>query len=471
MPLVPSLLVIACTALAARAGEPLPVTVTADAPGLSVAREASDAVAALAARVSPATVFIEADKREDVATGLAELLEHYQLPRPGRRGSSMDSSGSGVIIDAAGIVLTNHHVIAGANHAVVTLHDERRFIAEVVGSDPRTDVAVLRIVRDPAAGDEPFPWAELGDSRAVRVGQQVIAVGHPYGFQFTVTTGIVSARGRRNLFRSEIQDYLQTDAVLSAGSSGGPLFDLDGRVIGINTAVFTPAGGPGHVGIGFAIPADLAGRVARELITNGRVARAGLGLSTRDRPSTPAEPRPGAEITRITPQSPAAKAALVPGDVVIAVDAEPVSGSEDLRALVLARGVGADLVLSVQRGGDTVDVPLRTGDEEALAHPDVALPPATSTWAGLTLGIADDDALVLMGVDAPSPRRWPGLLVYAVDPDSPADVAGIRPGDLLLDLGDTPIRTPDDLPQKGKKTVTVRFWRTDGEVWAVIAGL
>ena len=224
----------------------------------------SDAMAELAAEVAPTTVYIQADKGTGVTAGLEQLMRDYALPRLDDRGPAISSaSGSGVLIGADGLILTNHHVVAGASVLVVTLYDQRRLPARVVGSDPRTDVAIVQLLGE--AG--PFPVARPGDSDTLRVGEQVLAVGHPFDFQFTVTSGIVSALGRRNLVEQEIHDYIQTDASVNPGSSGGPLFNLDGELIGINTAIYSPSGeAGGGTGISFAIPSNMAMRVVRELM-------------------------------------------------------------------------------------------------------------------------------------------------------------------------------------------------------------
>lgn len=445
-----------------------PVTLPADSAALAGATALSQAFAEVAAAVTPAAVYIEARKGPDVAAGLQELIAEYRLPVPGGRAADQTTSGSGVIISPDGLVLTNHHVVSGAQDPVVTLHDRRSYPATVVGSDARTDVALLRI-----EGEGPFPWAALGDSDQVAVGTWVLAVGHPFDFPFTVTTGIISARGRRNLFRNEIQDYLQTDAAVNPGSSGGPLFDLHGRVIGINTAIYTPpGGGQQHAGISFAIPANMAARIKDELLATGRVARASLGLSTRDRPASRGVPRPGAEITRVTPSGPAEAAGLRRGDVVVSVDEEPITGADDLRGLVQARGVRNELRVGWEREGQLMSAVVRTGDERDLAQPDLAVPPEAREWAGLTLGPATPEALATFGVQPPS-QRAPGVLVLSVEPGAPGAVAGVLPGDLLLALGDQPLTRPEDAATLAadRRSVTLRLWRDGGEAWAAVGGL
>lgn len=463
-----ALVVILAIGSASAAGREGPVTPSADAPGLAQARAMSDAFASVAAAVTPATVYIDAEKGPPVAAGLEELMRDYRLPSPDSEGTGVESSGSGVIISEDGLVLTNYHVIAGADSPVITLYDHRSFPAQVVASDARTDLAVLRIL-----DDGPFPWAELGDSDAVQVGQWVMTVGHPFDFQFTVTTGIISARGRRNLFHNEIQDYLQTDAAMNPGSSGGPLFDLSGRVIGINTAIYTaPGAGNQNTGISFAIPSSMARRVADELLDTGRVARASLGLNTRDRPISMDQPDPGAVVTRVTPGSPAAAAGFVPGDVILTVDGERVTGSADLRALVLARGVHVDLDIGWQRESQSLHAVVQTGDEQDLESTELPVPNDAVAWAGLTVIIATSADLATFNREDPSSPTG-GLLVLAVTPDSPGAVAGLMPGDLLVEAGSSDLHTPQDLVRAAgqHRSLTLHFFRADGENWAALGGL
>ena len=443
----------------------------ADRSGLTTALALGDAFADVAEQVGPATVYIQADKGRPISLGLQELMQEYDLPAlgGGRPGWS-SSTGSGVLVRADGLVLTNHHVISGAQSLTVTLWDKRTYPAHVVGSDPRTDIAVLQI-----EGEGPFPTAPVGDSDAVRIGHWVIAVGHPFDFQFTVTAGIVSARGRRNIIREEIQDYIQTDAAVNPGSSGGPLFNLRGEIVGINTAIYTPEGGSvQHAGISFAIPSNMAWRIARELMETGHVARASIGVSTRDAPATPDHPRPGAEITHVFAAGPAERAGLRRGDIILQVDQEAIGSGEDLRGLVRARGPGVTLSLTVERGGElrvvtlTPVVPEQIG---ALLESE-ALPTGTIEWAGLTLADASEANLSRFGVVLP-PSQKGGALVLAVRPDSPGDDAGIAPGDVLLYVQKDEIgEVAQVLSLVGeRRSVVVRFWRDNAERVAALGGL
>lgn len=448
------------------------LTVSAAPPIAGSPRAVGAAFADLAEQVGPTTVHIEADTGRALSSGLEQLARDYALDLPQRASEGGPvSTGSGVIIDSSGLVLTNHHVVGGAATVTVTLHDRRRFQATVVGSDSRTDIAVLQI--DARAEDLPFPAAAVGDSDAIRVGEWVMAVGHPFDFQFSVTVGILSARGRRDLTGDEIQDYLQTDAAVNPGSSGGPLFNLDGGLVGINTAIFNPGNTAQNAGIAFAIPSKMAVRIARELQETGRVGRATLGLQARTRAPADDNPRPGAEVTRIVPDGPAEAAGLRRGDVVIAVDGEPVVSERDLRSVVLARGPDAPLVLRIERGTRVVDVSVVARAARDLDYPGLDLPPGGQQWAGLVLAPADDDALARLGVNKPDDDRYSGVLVVGVAPASAGAAAGLAVGDILLAAGGTPIEDPTQFLElvAGQRSAAVRFWRDGGSALAVVGGL
>jgi serine protease Do len=440
----------------------------ADRDPLAAARALGDAFASVTDQVGPATVYIQADKGRSLSMGLQQLVQEYALPdlqEPGWGGAT--STGSGVLVSADGLVLTNHHVISGARSLAVTLWDKRTYAAEVVGSDPRTDIAVLRIT-----GEGPFPFAPIGDSGGLRVGHWVLAIGHPFDFQFTVTAGIVSARGRRNIVEDEIQDYIQTDAAVNPGSSGGPLFNLDGEVVGINTAIFTPEGGSvQHAGISFSIPSNMAWRIAQALLADGRVARGGIGVETRDVKGTPSHPRPGAEITHVLAGSPAEQVGLRRGDLILRVNGESIGGSADLRGLVQAHGPDEPLQIAFERGRDERTVTITTAVAGALSPPERTVPGAID-WAGMRLIEATDEQLSGFGVALPEEVTG-GVLVLSITPDSPAASAGLAPGDVLLRMQGEPIEDVVHLMTlvADRRAVLVHFWRGDGENLAAIGGL
>lgn len=454
----------------ARAQTPAPPP-KLDSPALASARALGTAFADLAAHVEPATVRIEAERTLAMSKGLDQLLRDFALPRDNAIVMQGSATGSGVIVQPTGLVLTNHHVVGGATRVMVTLSDKRSYPAVVLGSDARTDIAVVQIQRDPAEGD--LPWVPIGDSDAMRVGEWVVAVGHPFEFAFSVTAGIVSARGRRGLASDEIQDYIQTDAAVNPGSSGGPLFNLSGEVIGINTAIFSPGTSSANAGIAFAIPSNMAWRVARELLDSGRVARATLGLETIDRPPSLENPRPGAEVVRILPDGPAEAAGLRRGDVITRFNKESVASADELRAMILAGGANTSHNITWERGDAQLTAKATTRDARELAMPDGPTPDDGVEWGGMVLAIPTASRALRFGVTLPDADTPQGLLVLSVAPASPAAVAGIAPGDIILELSREPITSGDQLlgMQKGRRTATVTLWRDGSSAVAVLAGL
>lgn len=260
----------------------------------------------------------------------------------GPAGLTDESVGSGVIVDANGVIVTNYHVVAQSDEIDVALADGRRFKAELVGADAGSDLAVLRIE---AAG---LPTAEWADSDAVEVGEMAWAIGNPFGLDRTITYGIVSAVGRRGVVDNPFQEFLQTDASINPGNSGGPLVDVHGHVIGITTAIV----GKGFRGIGFAIPSNRARRVCEEIRTTGHVERGYLGMEVRELPLPPGSRAAGAvSVAAVDPKSPAARAGVKPGDVVMSFDGEPVTEPAALVLLLLRSPVGAQVPLEIVREG------------------------------------------------------------------------------------------------------------------------
>lgn len=423
----------------------------------------------LSASVLPTTVHIHVERGPVVAAGIQQLSRDYALPVPKpSTGAVQTSTGSGVIIDEDGVILTNHHVINGAQRIVITMVDQRRYEATVIGHDPRTDIALLSI-----EGGGPFAAARISDSVTVAVGEWVVAVGHPFDFPFTVTAGIVSALGRRNLGRNEIQDYIQTDVAVNPGSSGGPLFNASGHLVGINTAIFSPD--KEHLssaGISFAIPAAMALRVGAEIVKHGRIRYSALGVGTEDAPSTEQQPQPGARVTRVIAGGPAEQAGLRRGDVITAVDGEAIADSAALDALVLTRAVGTKLKLDVRRGKRSFLTQAKTADADQLgpaSGANISAPDAV-TWGGLTMVDATPNRLTQMGIVLPPDTRE-GVLVLDVAPDSAAATSGLIPGDVLLKVHNSPLTGVDDLLKSvdNQPVVLVAFWRGTNRYLAVLA--
>jgi Do/DeqQ family serine protease len=351
------------------------------------------------------------------------------------RGGIVRGGGSGVILRPDGYVLTNNHVVREASRIEVRLKNGKSFPASVVGADPATDLAMLKI---DAKG---LPPAEFASSDKARVGQFVIAIGSPFGLDYTVTTGVLSAKGRGGIGANEIEDYLQTDASINPGNSGGPLVNLHGRVLGINTMII----GRGS-GIGFAIPSEIAQRVARQLIESGTVKRAWLGVSFQEiTPELAAHFGGnfdgGALINAVVPQGPADKAGLRAGDVITAVGGQQVQAGHDLLRAVLRHGVGERLSLEVRRGDKTKKFTLVTGERPSEDG-------AQSRQQG-----AQDDSMLGLALEDLTPRlrqrfRYEGdgrVFVNGVAPGSDADRAGLRPGDIILQADRQPVGSVSDV--------------------------
>jgi serine protease Do len=391
--------------------------------------------ARVAQQVTPCVVYVEV--RKDIAAGRKngpfDDFLHDFLPKGHPR--DLPSSGSGFVMDARGYILTNNHVVEGAEEVTATFLNGEKYRCEVVGLDPRTDVAVVRIAERSRTG-KPFPVLPIGDSDEIQIGDWAIAVGNPFGEQLagTVTVGVVSAKGRSDLSIMgadiDLQDFIQTDASINFGNSGGPLVNIRGEVIGINSALNTQA-----QGIGFAIPINLAASVAQQLIATGHVRRGYLGINLDELTREMAEGKDweiseGVLITNVAEGSPAAKAGLQEDDVIVEFDGKPVTHTRPFRLLVAGTEVGKRVKLKVFRDGKYRDVMVTLGeyDERTLAQ---AAPQQGTGW----LGIAVDD------LGAPRVREKyslegeeRGVVITQVDPGSPAAKKGLAPGGLILEV-------------------------------------
>jgi len=393
-----------------------------------------DALVKVAEDARPAVVHVEVVKGPSWTPALQELLRAHDLELPEAEAAVARATGSAFIMSADGRVLTNQHVVDAAVEVRVVLSDQRVFPATVIGSDPRTDVAVLQI-----DGEGPFPWIPV-ERRPVRVGQVVVAVGSPFDFQSTVTTGIVSATGRRGLQRGEIQDFIQTDAAVNPGNSGGPLLDLRGRVIGINTAIYSQ-GADQNSGVSFAIPADMALSVVEALEEDGQVPRPSLGLEVRDVDEVEGDAsRRGAQVARVVPTSPASEAGLRRGDVIVSVDDEPIPSADDLRGLVLSRPVGRSVRLKVVRAEVEQELDVVLGDRRDVGIGVLDVPDGGMHWLGLDL-IDDDEALrTQLGA-----TEGDGPLVARVSPDGVGAGLGVMAGDRITRIAGVPVDDLDGL--------------------------
>ncbi len=346
----------------------------------------------------------------------------FQAPRS----HSEKALGSGVIISPQGYILTNNHVVDGATVVTVTLHDKREFKARVVGTDPRTDIAVLKI------DGSNFPVLTLADSSKVEVGDIVLAIGDPFGVGQTVTAGIVSATGRGNLGIEQVEDFIQTDAPINPGNSGGALVDDEGHLIGINTAILAGNSG-GNQGIGFAVPINMARHDMDEILAHGKVQHGYLGILPQD--VTPALAKAfhvsdtnGALVGEITPDSPAAHSSLKQGDVIVAVNGQPIADAGQLRTKIGMLDPNQTVTLKVLRDGSTQNVAVTLGDyptKEERAS--VSKPDSDSSLQGVTVENLTPDAAQELQI----PATTKGVVVSEVDPSSHAADAGLKPGDVI----------------------------------------
>jgi len=317
-------------------------------------------------RVVPAVVNVYARSivQQQVNPFFNDPLFSQLFGSPEMRQRVQQSLGSGVIVRADGLILTNNHVVAGGTDIVIALSDKREFKAKVLLADPRTDLAVVKI--DPKG--ERLPVVPFADSDAVQVGDLVLAVGDPFGVGQTVTMGIVSALARTQISASDYQFFIQTDAAINPGNSGGPLLDSAGRLIGVNTAIFSPSGA--NAGVGFAIPVDVVNRVVPQLIRNGRVPTPGIGIVAASEEMAARLGAEGVVVVRTMPGSPAAQAGLhgvdpktgALGDVIVAVDGQPVHNLANLTDQLEQVGVGKTVELSIKRGGGTTSVKIQVAD-------------------------------------------------------------------------------------------------------------
>ncbi len=351
-----------------------------------------------------------------------------QQMRPERE----QSLGSGVIITSDGTILTNNHVIDGATDIEVQLSDKREFKAKLVGTDPRTDIAVLKI---DATG---LPTLAIGDSSRLQVGDVIFAVGDPFGVGETATMGIVSATGRSGLGIENYEDFIQTDAAINPGNSGGAMVDLHGNLIGINTAIAT-GGGEGNVGIGFAIPINMARSVADQLVEHGKVVRGYLGLYPQD--VTPEIAKQfglsgpgGALVGEVSPDSPASKAGIKHGDVILKVNGEPINSANDLRLRISQTPPGTDVKLQISRDGKTQDVSV---DLAEFPEKEANATPGQSNGGGLQ-GVNVQDLTPDLAQQLNLPAGIHGVVVSDVDPASPA-AADLQRGDVIQEVNHKPI--------------------------------
>ena len=437
-------------------------------PGRSIAAQMSDAFEAAANRVSPSVVPIYAEKTVEVSDEMQELLERFGGRMPDDEGQTLRSVGSGVVARDGGYILTNNHVVAEAERLTVIMDDGHRYDATVVGKDPATDLAVIKI------DAKNLKVAEFGTSQNLRVGQWVIAVGNPFQLLHSVTAGIISATGRSAVGLAAYEDFIQTDASINPGNSGGALADLDGKVIGINTAIASTTGV--GAGVGFAIPIDMAKSIMTELIEEGGVTRGYLAILPQDiteelQQALKLPSREGALVGGVTPGGPGDKGGIKRGDVVVEFEGKKIRNSNELRAEVARADPKKKADVVVIRDGKRKTLKVTLGErptETARGEPgrENEQPSETSEDFGLAMQDLTPGAASQLGYE-----NARGALVVSVKGGSPAADAGLARGDLIVEIDGRPISSARDADRalsgvKSKQTVALLVRRGDNTFFA-----
>lgn len=403
----------------------------------------SKAFAQVAEQLKPAVVNIftegssERSFQPPSGSPFDDFFERFFRDQPQQRRRSL---GSGVIVDPRGYIVTNNHVIENAEEIEVRFSDERRFEAEVVGSDPPTDLAVIRIL-----ADETFPYVGFGSSEKLVVGEWVLAMGNPFGFGHTVTAGIISAKGRV-IGQGSYDDFIQTDAAINPGNSGGPLVNMRAEVVGINSNIISNSGG--NMGIGFAIPSDMTRKIYEQLVTDGKVTRGWLGVSIQS--LTPELARSfglddthGALVSELLgDDTPAARAGLQAGDIIVEFNGEPVESNNHLVHLVADVSPGETVTVKYYRDGELqsteVTMALRTIDSNVITSDE------GGPNDGGRLGISGQNLTERLANEIGATSRS-GVMLMEVEPDSPAEDAGLRQGDIIIEANREQVRNTEDL--------------------------
>jgi serine protease Do len=422
------------------------------------ARPAPDSFADLAAKLLPTVVNISTSQTlkappqsamPDLPPGspLEDLFKNFLGPKSNAP-RHVTSLGSGFIIDPSGYIVTNNHVIEDSDQITVSLQDGTQLPAKVIGRDTKTDLALLKVTPG-----KPLPATHFGDSDKARIGDWVIAIGDPFGIGSTVTAGIVSARNR-NINAGPYDDFIQTDAPINRGNSGGPLFNMDGDVIGINSQIYTPSGG--SVGIGFSIPSNLARDVVGQLRQFGMARRGWIGVRIQQVTQEIAEglglpTTQGALVSDVTKGGPAAQAGLVNGDMITGFDGKPVADDRALPRIVADTPIGKTVNMDVLRRGkkQTLRITVQKLADDNKPDKPVKAPPAPKNQSklsqlGLTLGTLDGGARAKFKIGG----GIQGVVVSSVDPGSSAAEKNLRPGDVIVEVAGQGVKTPDDVSKR-----------------------
>ncbi len=410
--------------------------------GLQDARDLSDAFYEVTKAVQPSVVNIRSLKKIAASAAQPEIPEAFReffgdrfSGNHGQREYVQRGLGSGVIVSSDGYILTNNHVVAGASDITVALSDDRTFEADVIGTDEKTDLAVLKI-----NATDLLP-AELGDSDALRVGEWVLAMGNPFGLSHTVTAGIISAKGRANMGIADYEDFIQTDAAINPGNSGGPLVSLDGKVIGINTAIATATGR--YEGVGFAIPSKMVSQIMDAIINEGGVVRGWLGVGIQPLTDNLAhsfgyDSTEGVLVGHIEPDGPADEAGLKPGDIIVTFNNTPVKDMNKFRNRVAATKPGEQAKVEVFRDGDRQTFTVEIGELPEQNTADVG----TNSIENLGLEVQELNEPIAkqLGLEADAT----GVVVTSVEAGSVAEKRGLLRGDIIVAIGKSTIRNMGD---------------------------
>jgi len=424
-----------------------------DEDAMEQAWKTSRAFIGISKKAIPTVVFIEVEKTVESGQALNpfeynnpfdlfndDFFERFfghrypQQQRP--REYKQKGLGSGFIFSDEGYVLTNHHVVGDADKIVVRLSDGREFGAKIVGSDPRSDVAIIKLEKG-----KDLPVLPLGDSDALEVGEWVMAIGNPFGLSHTLTVGVVSAKGRTSVGITDYEDFIQTDAAINPGNSGGPLINMKGEAVGINSAIFSKSGG--YMGIGFAIPINMVKSIKDQLVTAGKVSRGYLGVSIQDITSELKETfdlktTEGVLVSDVSKDSPADKAGLKQGDVVVEFNDRKVENTGQFRNLVSLTPPGSKANLVVIRDGKEIELPVKLATLEQASIAGVTQTDAMEKL-GFTVQDLSEDLARQFGYE-----RYQGVLISQVMPRSPAQFAGLRPGVLITEVNKKAVGNTED---------------------------
>ncbi len=458
------------------------VAARAEAP--AALKQLDDAFVQVAEKVTPSVVNISSTRKEGEAPGISELDPFFKnhpfkdffgedwmkkfKKGPGH-GPMMKPSamGSGVIVSSDGLILTNAHVVKDAQEIKVNLSDKRSYDAKLVAADPESDIAVIKIQ---ATG---LPAAQLGDSSKLRVGEIVFAIGNPFGLNRTVTLGIVSATGRTNMGLIDYEDFIQTDAAINPGNSGGPLVNINGEVIGINTAIASRSGG--YQGVGFAIPSNSAKLIMDDLIKEGKVRRGLLGVNIQDLNEPLAKSfgrstADGALVAQVIEGSPAEKAGIKSGDILIKFNGEPIKGAAHLKNLVGREKPGTSATLTVYRDKKTFDVSVKIGEKTAKATS--TGPSSSDTSMSNELGV-EVEAVPKSLAEKYGLKEKEGIRIKDLSDDGAGSRMGLRPGDIILEVDGVKIKDAagfNEAIANAKKNQVIRLKVQRGEQKIYVAG-